>query len=75
MYETPPEGVRVLENRSTGTFETIVLEGDSYTQIEEQVDQAEVDQQLRQIARPMDADELAHVREALDETGAEPGRG
>ena len=59
----------MLENRSTGTFETIVLEGDSYTQIEEQVDQAEVDQQLQQIARRMDADELAHVREALDDRG------
>jgi predicted Zn finger-like uncharacterized protein len=67
MYETPPDGVKVLENRSTGTFETIVLEGDSYTQIEEQVDQAEVDQQLQQIARRMDADELAHVREALED--------
>jgi len=67
MYETPPEGVKVLENRSTGTFETIVLEGDSYTQIEEQVDQAEVDQQLQQIARRMDADELAHIRGTLED--------
>ena len=76
MYETPPDGVRVLENRSTGTFETIVLEGDSYTQIEEQVDQAEVDQQLQQIARRMDADELAHVREAMEnEAGFDAGPG
>jgi predicted Zn finger-like uncharacterized protein len=63
--ETPPGGVKVIENRSTGTFETIVLEGDSYTQTEEQVDQAEVEQQLQQIADRIDADELAHVREAL----------
>ncbi len=76
--ETPPGGVKVIENRSTGTFETIVLEGDSFTQTEEQVDQAEVEQQLRQIADRIDADELAHVRdalrmEALDAMEADPG--
>ena len=60
-----PGGVKVIENRSTGTFETIVLEGDSATQTEEQVDQAEVEQQLQQIADRIDADELAQVREAL----------
>ena len=63
--ETTPGGVKVIENRSTGTFETIVLEGDSYTQTEEMVDQAEVEQQLQQIADRIDADELEHVREAL----------
>jgi predicted Zn finger-like uncharacterized protein len=63
--ETPPGGVKVIENRSTGTFETIVLEGDSYTQTEEMVDQAEVEQQLQQIADRIDADELEHVRAAL----------
>jgi predicted Zn finger-like uncharacterized protein len=63
--ETPPGGVKVIENRSTGTFETIVLEGDSYTQTEEQVDQAEVDTQLQQIADRIEADELEHVRAAL----------
>jgi predicted Zn finger-like uncharacterized protein len=57
--------VKVVENRSTGTFETIVLEGDSVTQTEELVDQAEVEHQLRQIADQIDADELAHVREEL----------
>jgi predicted Zn finger-like uncharacterized protein len=63
--ETPPGGVRVVENRSTGTFETIVLEGDSYTQTEEAVDQADVDQQLKQIADRIEADEFEHVRDAL----------
>jgi predicted Zn finger-like uncharacterized protein len=63
--ETPPGGVKVIENRSTGTFETIVLEGDSFSQTEEVVDQAEVEQQLQQIADRIDADELEHVREAL----------
>jgi predicted Zn finger-like uncharacterized protein len=77
---TPPGGVKVIENRSTGTFETIVLEGDSYTQTEEQVDQAEVEQQLQQIADRIDADELAQVREALrmealDAMEAGPGDG
>jgi predicted Zn finger-like uncharacterized protein len=65
LFETPPDGVKVIENRSTGTFETIVLEGDSFTQTEEQVDQADVEQELKQIADRIDADELAHVREAL----------
>lgn len=65
MFETPPDGVRVIENRSTGTFETIVLEGDSVTRTEEQVDQDDVEQQLQQIADRIDADELAHVRDAL----------
>jgi predicted Zn finger-like uncharacterized protein len=63
--ETPPGGVKVIENRSTGTFETIVLEGDSYTQTEEMVDQSEVEQQLQQIADRIEADELEHVRESL----------
>jgi predicted Zn finger-like uncharacterized protein len=76
--ETPPGGVKVIENRSTGTFETIVLEGDSYTQTEEMVDESEVDQQLQQIADRIDADELEHVRaalrmDALDAMEAEPG--
>lgn len=76
LFDGPPDGVKVVEHRSTGTFETIVLEGDSVTQTEEQVDQAEVDQQLQRIADRIDADELAHVREALrleslDESGTD----
>jgi predicted Zn finger-like uncharacterized protein len=63
--ETPPGGVKVIENRSTGTFETIVLEGESFTQTEEMVDQAEVEQQLQQIADRIDAGEMEHVRAAL----------
>ena len=38
---------------ATGTFETIVLEGDTILQTEEHVDETEVDAQLRQIADQM----------------------
>jgi predicted Zn finger-like uncharacterized protein len=45
----------VVESTATGTFETIVLEGDGYLQTEEHVDEKEVDAQLQEMARQMDA--------------------
>jgi hypothetical protein len=55
----------VVETMATGTFETIVLEGDSVLQTEEHVDEQEVDLQLREIADQIDADELAQLRQGL----------
>jgi len=42
--------VDVVEQLATGTFETIVLEGDGFLQTEEHVDEADVDAQLQHIA-------------------------
>ncbi len=47
----------VVERQSTGTFETIVLEGDGFLQTEEHVDEQEVDAQLQELARQMDTPE------------------
>lgn len=56
----------VLDSAATGTVETIVLEGDTYLQTEEHLDQEEVRQRLRDITGPRqdagtadDADEAA----------------
>jgi predicted Zn finger-like uncharacterized protein len=59
------EQVEVEESTATGTFETIVLEGDTYLQTEEHVDETEVDAQLQQIARQISEDEQAHARQEL----------
>lgn len=42
--------VDVVEQLATGTFETIVLEGDGFLQTEEHVDEADVDAELQHIA-------------------------
>jgi predicted Zn finger-like uncharacterized protein len=47
--------VDVVESQATGTVETIVLEGDGYSQTEEHVDEQEVDAQLQELARQMDS--------------------
>jgi len=39
----------VMDSAETGTVETIVLEGDTYTQVEEHVDEAEMMKRLRDI--------------------------
>ncbi|HXC59498.1 MAG TPA: MJ0042-type zinc finger domain-containing protein, partial [Steroidobacteraceae bacterium] len=57
--------VDVVETMATGTFETIVLEGDGFLQTEEHVDEEEVDQQIQQFTEQMDADELAGARARL----------
>ncbi len=51
--------VDVVESQATGTFETIVLEGDGYLQTEEHVDEMEVDAQLQELARQMDSRQAA----------------
>lgn len=47
--------VDVVESQSTGTFETIVLEGDGYLQTEEHVDEGAVEARLQELTRRMDA--------------------
>lgn len=42
----------VLDSAETGTVETIVLEGDTFTQVEEHIDEDEVLQRLRDITTP-----------------------
>ncbi len=42
----------VLDSAETGTVETIVLEGDTFTQVEEHIDEEEVLQRLRDITGP-----------------------
>lgn len=59
------EDVEVEESMATGTFETIVLEGDTFLQTEEHVDETEVDAQIRQIARQFDGNGPAAAREDL----------
>ena len=51
------EQVDVVEHLATGTFETIVLEGDGFLQTEEHVDEEDVDAQLQRIADQIDDDE------------------
>jgi predicted Zn finger-like uncharacterized protein len=49
----------VMDSAETGTVETIVLEGDTYTQVEEHVDEEEVMQRLRDITGEPDPDKSA----------------
>lgn len=57
--------VDVVETMATGTFETIVLEGDGFLQTEEHVDEEEVNERIQQFADRLDADELAGARARL----------
>lgn len=57
------EEVEVEETLATGTFETIVLEGDTFLQTEEHVDETEVDAQIRQIADQMSGKEPDTARQ------------
>ena len=53
---SPGEGAELTEesrDMSTGTFETIVLEGDAILQTEEFVDESEVDEQLKALAQQL----------------------
>ena len=46
----------VLDSAETGTVETIVLEGDTFTQTEEHVDEDEVLQRLHDLGAPQESD-------------------
>jgi predicted Zn finger-like uncharacterized protein len=49
----------VVESQSTGTFETIVLEGDGYLQTEEHVDEGVVRAHLQELSRQIDSNTAA----------------
>jgi predicted Zn finger-like uncharacterized protein len=51
---TPDYNVDVVESQATGTFETIVLEGEGFLQTEEHVDEGIVDAQLQELTRQID---------------------
>jgi predicted Zn finger-like uncharacterized protein len=61
-----PTEVEVVKAEGTGTFETIVLEGEDTTQTEEDVEKQQLDEELQQLAQRMDDDEFTRVRNALD---------
>jgi predicted Zn finger-like uncharacterized protein len=76
IHSTPAQGAAadrdldLVESQPTGTFETIVLEGDTYLQTEEHVDEDEVDEQLQAIARQI-SDRNATEPSASDELSVE----
>lgn len=57
--------VAVEEQLATGTFETIVLEGEGYLQTEEHVDESDVEERLQDIALQIDTE--AHNAQAEDD--------
>jgi predicted Zn finger-like uncharacterized protein len=61
-----PNELDLVESKATGTFETIVLEGDGYLQTEEHVDELEVDAQLQEMARQMDTRDATAGQEDVD---------
>jgi hypothetical protein len=62
----------VLDSAATGTVETIVLEGDTYLQTEEHLDQEEVQQRLRDITGPRLDREATASTPALQPSTAQP---
>jgi len=74
------EQVDVVEQLASGTFETIVLEGDGLLQTEEHMDEEDVEAQLQHIADQIDDDEQAgeevdieYVDEpSMDDTDSDP---
>jgi predicted Zn finger-like uncharacterized protein len=65
LHEDEEFEFEVEEQMATGTFETIVLEGDTILQTEEHVDETEVDAQIQQIADRIGNDNLAYDRDAV----------
>lgn len=65
--ETSPGDLPVVadtNDQATGTFETIVLEGDTILQTEEFVDEAEVDERLKALAEQLGGPPLVEERPA-----------
>ena len=60
--ESDPD-VDVVDSQSTGTFETIVLEGDGFLQTEEHVDEGVVEAQLQELSRRMESQAADVVEE------------
>jgi predicted Zn finger-like uncharacterized protein len=51
----PDVDLDVVDSQATGTFETIVLEGDGYLQTEEHVDEGVVEAHLQELSRQLDS--------------------
>ncbi|MBS0388071.1 MAG: zinc-ribbon and DUF3426 domain-containing protein [Proteobacteria bacterium] len=60
--DTPDDELEIEEYRSTGTFETIVLEGDTFLQTEELIPQEVLDSEIADVSR-----RAAAPRESLEE--------
>jgi predicted Zn finger-like uncharacterized protein len=85
QFSPPPAAPRAASNerveleveefRGTGTFETIVLEGDSFLHSEEQVAEEEVDIELADVSRRIeaarDSGDLARIRATAAEEAPE----
>jgi len=54
MQARADDHMDLVESQATGTFETIVLEGDGYLQTEEHVDEGIVNAQIEQLTRQLD---------------------
>ncbi len=63
--DTPDDELEVEEYRSTGTFETIVLEGDTFLQTEEMIPQEVLDSEIANVSRRF----AAAQETAGDDTG------
>lgn len=64
--DTPDDEFEVEEYRSTGTFETIVLEGDTFLQTEELIPQEVLDSEIADVSRRV----AAAANQEEDEDGA-----
>jgi hypothetical protein len=74
--DTDPDAGMVNESQGTGTFETIVLEGDGILQTEEFVAEDTVDSEIAAVAQRLAAIEMGHSGEAhriaADDAVAQP---
>jgi predicted Zn finger-like uncharacterized protein len=71
--DTPDDDLEVKEYPSTGTFETIVLEGDTFLQTEELIPQEVLDSEIADVSRRAAARRDAYDEEANVEFGIDIG--
>ena len=65
LPDTPDDELEVKEYRSTGTFETIVLEGDTFLQTQEQIPQEVLDSEIAEVSRRAAAPRDDYDEEAI----------
>ena len=61
------EDLDVVDSQATGTFETIVLEGDGFLQTEEHVDEGVVQARLQELSRQLDSNAAETAEQHPDE--------
>jgi len=71
--DTPDDELEIEEYRSTGTFETIVLEGDTFLQTEELIPQEVLDSEIADVSRRASAPREDFEEERSGEINLEPG--